>query len=247
MKKTLIGLALMAVANVAAAATQTTAEWTITNFNYYVGSVDSVNSGKVVFLPGTEQWAFEAAIPGSRWGSNAESQGPLYTVNYVGVANSNISALATNGFASEDFFINTKLITKQDGPYNFTRISSIHDGFLYLNIHEPTVVLFSFDYDFSVTKATMDSFYGYTVTIDTGVAGGEFVYDFRGVGGGLSSTGTVTTNFGLNWEPSVSNRDFTVRFDFITTAIPEPSNYALLGLGLGVIGFVTKRRNKSAN
>lgn len=242
MKKTLIGLALLALANVAAAATQTTGEWTISNFNYHIGSADSADSGKVVFLPGTEQWSYEYSNSLFSTSNRTDGPLPLYNIAYGGIGSSSTVAMTTNGFASDDFYINAKLVAKQNGPYNFSKLASIHDGFLSLDIDEPTVVYFSFDYDFSVTKATMDSFYGYTVTIDTGVAGGKFVYDFLGYGGGLTTSGTVTTNFGLAWEPGVSNRDFSVRFDFITTAIPEPSSYALLGLGLGVIGFSAKRR-----
>ncbi|MBL8327292.1 MAG: PEP-CTERM sorting domain-containing protein [Rubrivivax sp.] len=52
---------------------------------------------------------------------------------------------------------------------------------------------------------------------------------------------STTAAFDVSALASATNQDF-----LITTPIPEPSTYALMALGLGLVGFAARRRTASA-
>ena len=94
-----------------------------------------------------------------------------------------------------------------------------------------------------------------TVTLDlvlamhAGDGGTGFLFDDQAINAGQTLNGTWSIDWftgNNNANPDFSNVTMFGRdMDMITTPVPEPSEYAMLLVGLGLVGFVARRRKQS--
>jgi len=81
----------------------------------------------------------------------------------------------------------------------------------------------------------------------TASAGQTFdLFDFTNAAGTFSSMNLATLGTGLVWNTSNLYVNGSISVDSVAVPVPEPENYALMMLGLGVIGAMARRQKKQA-
>lgn len=103
--------------------------------------------------------------------------------------------------------------------------------------------MFSFDLefggDFATTSSDITSLFGIGLWDDTGLA-------YLGAGDALQF-GLVPLSAGVDGGVTVRMFNETAHAtELPATAVPEPSDWALMLSGLGMLGFMTRRRNNTA-
>ncbi len=124
-------------------------------------------------------------------------------------------------------------------PYVFTESITNNTGFNWLDYHftitEPTTggqgVVF--------TRSNNSTLSGFTLDSSSGPRSLDFT-------GGLAHEGVATASFFLSpFDPGAGN---TATFTLTQVAtIPEPETYAMLLAGLGLMGFMVRRRSGNEN
>jgi hypothetical protein len=130
------------------------------------------------------------------------------------------------------------------GPYSVTETinnnTALDWGDFHLSISEPAAggqgVVFN-----NFNSSALTGF-----TLDSAPSSGPRELNFTG---GLASHGTATATFNLNLpDPGAGNTTtFTLTQMPSVSAVPEPETYAMLMAGLGVIGFMVRRRTAKQN
>lgn len=160
----------------------------------------------------------------------------------VGLSNDLNPTALTSVYDSETFIVN--LGSNEIGGNN--QLYGVYESYGYVNVEEDSITMHGFNvgfgdlggfngYHFSDTLGTIDSF---TSVLSNG--SNALIDDSRIT---FSDDDIWINMSGL----SLYGANNSLTLDFTTAApIPEPSTYALMILGLGLIGFISSRR-KSVN
>ncbi|MGO9446680.1 MAG: PEP-CTERM sorting domain-containing protein [Thiobacillaceae bacterium] len=197
----------------------------------------------------SQVWRVRGQTPGNGWSSQAPigTQGAEFDVSTVGYDAITVSFdwyATTQGEANLQLQYTTDGTTWLNAAINIGANSTLGLAAL-TNSTSPNTVTGSYISDNLLTngsKAGQDWFQGLTATISDSAAANDPNFGIRLVNAStgaddVSTQGTALNNSSGNW-----------RFDNVmisgVAAVPEPETYAMMLSGLGLVGFIARRRKK---
>lgn len=199
-----------------------------------IGSVSSITSALASVLPPASSTSVAVGGP---FGGVLQNQVSTFvsTPTYSGWAH---AAVYKNSGGTMDFY------------YQFDNLADSRNGIVRITGYDYT----GFTTDVYQTAAAFGIFQAGTQSINladrgvSGVVGFNFLPTGTVSPGKTSYTGIVRTNAEYYQAGSFGIIDgFTTNAVAFAPAVPEPETYGLMLLGLGLVGFAAKRRNRADN